>query len=35
LARALAAAEAGDLDGVLALEPAFADLARSLDDPGR
>ena len=31
LARAIAAAEAGDVDGVLALEPAFAELARSLD----
>jgi hypothetical protein len=35
LARAIAAGQAGDVDGVLALEPAFADLARSLDDSGR
>lgn len=31
LARAIAAGEAGDVDGVLALDPAFAELARSLD----
>jgi hypothetical protein len=30
LARAVAAGEAGDVDGVLALEPAFGQLARSL-----
>ncbi len=35
LTRAIAAGEADDVEGVLALEPAFADLARSLDDPGR
>jgi hypothetical protein len=32
VARAAAAAEAGDVDGVIALESAFADLARSLED---
>jgi len=31
LATALAAAQAGDVDGVIALEPAFAALARSLE----
>jgi hypothetical protein len=33
LARALAAGQAGDVAGVLTLEAAFAELARSLDDP--
>lgn len=33
LDRAVAAARADDLDGVLALEPAFAALARSLEGP--
>jgi hypothetical protein len=33
LAGAVAAARAGDLDGVLALEPAFQALARSLEGP--
>jgi hypothetical protein len=32
VARAAAAAEAGDIQGVIALETAFADLARSLED---
>jgi len=32
IARAAAAAEAGDVHGVIALETAFADLARSLED---
>jgi hypothetical protein len=32
---ALAAAEAGDVAGVLALESAFAELARSLDESDR
>jgi len=32
VARAAAAGEAGDLQGVIALETAFADLARSLED---
>lgn len=31
LTRAIAAGESGDLDGVLALEPAFDELARSLN----
>ena len=31
VARAHAAADAGDVDGVIALEAAFADLARSLE----
>jgi hypothetical protein len=31
--RAVAAARSDDLDGVLALEPAFAALARSLEGP--
>ena len=30
--RAAAAGDAGDVDGVIALESAFADLARSLED---
>ena len=30
--RAVAAADAGDMQGVIALEAAFADLARSLED---
>ena len=35
LTRAIAAGAAGDIDGVLALEPAFDALARSLEeDPG-
>src|SRR4051812_11431266 len=33
LGRALAAAEAGDVDGVLALDAAFLALARSLEGP--
>jgi hypothetical protein len=33
LERALAAGQAGDVAGVLALESAFAELARSLDEP--
>ena len=32
ITRAVAAAEAGDVHGVIALEAAFADLARSLED---
>jgi hypothetical protein len=32
VARAVAAADAGDVQGVIALEEAFADLARSLED---
>ena len=32
LTRAVAAAQAGDVQGVIALEAAFADLARSLED---
>ena len=32
LARAISAGEAGDVDGVLALEPAFEILARSLEE---
>ena len=32
VARAAAAADAGDVHGVIALETAFADLARSLED---
>jgi hypothetical protein len=35
LAGALAAAQAGDVAGVLALESAFAELARSLDESTR
>ena len=33
LAHALASGQAGDVAGVLRLEAAFAELARSLDDP--
>jgi hypothetical protein len=33
LAHALAAGQKGDVEGVLRLEAAFAELARSLDDP--
>ena len=32
LTRAVSAASAGDVDGVLALEPAFDELARSLEE---
>jgi hypothetical protein len=35
LTRAIAAGQAGDVAGVLALESAFAELARSLDQPRR
>ncbi|HVZ75515.1 MAG TPA: hypothetical protein VHJ20_24245 [Polyangia bacterium] len=34
LGRAVAAAEAGDVNGVLSLEAAFDELARSLEGPG-